>query len=77
MQRASIGTQGERFEFEEFAEGVSVGVAAGTLSTRFSMRTPHWPGRYRPGSMVVIMPGSIAMFASGIAFVMLCGPSWT
>ena len=25
------------------------------------MRMPHWPGRYRPGSIDVIMPGSIAV----------------
>ncbi len=40
-------------------------VAAGTLSTRFSIRTPHWPGRYTPGSIEVIMPGSIAICGSG------------
>mgnify|MGYP003471828153 CR=1 FL=1 len=48
-----------------------------TFKTRFSIRTPHWPSRYRPGSTEVIIPGSIAMFASGTALLMLCGPSCT
>ena len=30
-----------------------------------------------PGSMLVIMPGCIAMWGSGVSLEMLCGPSWT
>src|SRR5690606_8445008 len=33
---------------------------AGTAATRFSMRMPHRPGRYRPGSLEVIMPARMA-----------------
>ena len=41
------------------------------------MRMPQRPSRYRPGSTEVIMPGCIAIEASGIAREMLCGPSCT
>ena len=34
------------------------------------MRTPQRPGRYTPGSIEVIMPGSIAMCGSGNAWLM-------
>ena len=52
--------------------------SGGHVQTRFSMRTPHWPTRYSPGSIDVIMPGSIAMAGSAIARVPIdCGPSCT
>ena len=41
------------------------------------MRMPHWPGRYKPGSIEVIMPGNIAMSGTGTAFEIDCGPSCT
>jgi arginyl-tRNA synthetase len=34
--------RGQRFKAQEVAKAV---FCAGTFSTRFSMRTPHWPGR--------------------------------
>ena len=36
--------QRQRLELEELAELAAPSAAAGTLSTRFSIRTPHWPG---------------------------------
>ena len=65
MQRVSIGHSVSVSNSSISAKVLPSGVAAGTFSTRFSMRTPHWPGRYTPGSIEVIMPGSIAMCGVG------------
>ena len=50
---------------------------AGTFRTRFSTRTPQRPGRYTPGSMLVIIPGSIAIAGSATTREIVCGPSCT
>ncbi len=74
MQRVSIGHSVSVSKPRKSPNSV---LATGTFITRFSMRMPQPPGRYRPGSMLVTMPGSIAMWASGTALEMLCGPSCT
>ena len=80
MQRVSIGHSVSVSNSRNSPKSLSSPPApsfAGTFSTRFSMRMPQRPGRYNPGSMLVIMPGCIAMCSSGTTFEMLCGPSCT
>ena len=74
MQRRSIG---HSVSVSNFRKSPNWFCSDATFSTRFSMRTPHWPARYTPGSIEVIMPSCIAMCGSGTAREMLCGPSCT
>src|SRR5262245_17561270 len=77
MQRVSIGHRVSASKASISPNAPPSGVSTGTASARFSMRTPHFPGRYTPGSIDVIMPGCIAICGSGTAWLMVCGPSCT
>jgi hypothetical protein len=68
--------QRERLEVEELAEPR---LRAWWRHVEHQVLDAHAPlaGAVQPGSIEVIMPGSIAIVGSGIALLMLCGPSCT